>query len=161
MNGAGSKRNACTAHSLQQQDGSALFRDGADIGLLSSSKCPCAFGHASRELDMVVHGDDFVVAGCGDDLLCLLQKRNEKLGLVQGPGDDSEATVLNSCVTCSDSRLTWEADPRHAEQLTSVGVSTNEPRWREAARTPAPRPQCVVETCTLGIRPTRHRIRLQ
>ena len=41
---------------------------GTDIGLLSSSNCPCALGHSSRDLDMVVHGDDFIVAGCGDDL---------------------------------------------------------------------------------------------
>ena len=40
---------------------------GADIGLLSSTNCPCAFGHASRDSDMAVHGDDFIVAGCGDD----------------------------------------------------------------------------------------------
>ena len=30
-------------------------------------------------------------------------------------GYDSEATVLNRCVTFSDSGLTWEADPRYAE----------------------------------------------
>ena len=36
---------------------------GADMGLLCSSKCPCSFGHSSRDLDMVVHGDDFIVAG--------------------------------------------------------------------------------------------------
>ena len=41
---------------------------GADSGLLSSSNCPCASGHSSRGLDKVVHGDDFIVAGCGDDL---------------------------------------------------------------------------------------------
>ena len=28
---------------------------GADIGLLSSSNSPCAFGHSTRDLDMVVH----------------------------------------------------------------------------------------------------------
>ena len=65
------------------------------------------------------HGDDFVVAGDGDDLDWLSQKLNEKLELVQkarlGPGYDGEATVLNRCVTYSDSGLTWEADPRHAE----------------------------------------------
>ena len=32
-----------------------------------------------------------------------------------GPGYDGEATVLNRCVMYSDSGLTWEADPRHAE----------------------------------------------
>ena len=66
-----------------------------------------------------MHGDDFLVAGDGDDLDWLSQKLNEKLELVQrarlGPGYDSEATVLNRCVTFSDSGLTWEADPRHAE----------------------------------------------
>ena len=41
---------------------------GTDIGLLSSCNCPCAFGHSTRDLDMVVHGDDFIVAGDGDDL---------------------------------------------------------------------------------------------
>ena len=76
---------------------------GTDIGLLSSSNGPCAFGHSSRDLDMVVHGDDFIVAGDGDDLDWLSQKLNEKLELVQkarlGPGYNSEATVLNRCVT--------------------------------------------------------------
>ena len=50
----------------------------------------------------VVHGDDFIVAGDGDDLDWLSQKLNEKLDLVQkarlGPGHHSEATVLNRCV---------------------------------------------------------------
>ena len=49
-----------------------------------------------------MHGDDFIVAGCGDDLDWQSQKLNEKLELVQkarlGPGYDSEATVLNRCV---------------------------------------------------------------
>ena len=82
---------------------------GTDSGLLSSSNCVCAFGHSTRVLDIVVHGCDFIFAGDGDDLDLLLQKLNEKLELVQ------KATVLNRCVTYSDSGLTWEADPRHAE----------------------------------------------
>ena len=65
---------------------------GADIGLLRSRKCPCAFGNSSTDLHMVVHGDDFIVAGCGDDVDWLSQKLNEKLELVQnarlGPGYD-------------------------------------------------------------------------
>ena len=89
----------------------------ADIGLLSSSNCPCAFGHASRDLDMVVHGDDCIIAGSGDDLDWLSQKLNEN-ELVQKarqcPGHYREATALNRCVTYSDSG-TWEADPRRAE----------------------------------------------
>ena len=57
---------------------------------------------------MVVHGDDFIVAGDGDDLDWLLHKLNEKHELVQkarlGPGYDSEATVLNRCTATLDSR---------------------------------------------------------
>ena len=60
------------------------------------------FGHALRDWDMVVHGDDFIVAGCAGDLDWLSQKLDEKLELVQkaklGPGYDSEVTVLNRCV---------------------------------------------------------------
>ena len=67
-------------------------RVGADIGLLSASNCPCAFGRASRDFIIVLHGDDFLVAGCGDDLDWLSQKLNEKLAVVQkarlGPGYD-------------------------------------------------------------------------
>ena len=68
---------------------------------------------------MVLHGDDFIIAGDGDDLDWLSQKLDEKLELAQkarlGPGYDNEARVLNRCVTYGDSGLTWEADPRHAE----------------------------------------------
>ena len=66
------------------------------------------FGHG----DMVVHDDDFIVAGCGDDLDWLSQKLNEKLELVPkarlGPGYDSEATVLNRCVVDDDSGQSWQ-----------------------------------------------------
>ena len=64
----------------------------------------------------------------------------EKLELVQkarlGPGYDSEATVLNRCVTYSDSGLTREGDPRHAELAvakawTQGGASTDELRRRQ------------------------------
>ena len=106
---------------------------GTDIGLLSSSNCPCAFGHSARDLDMVVHGDDFIVVGDDDDLDWLSRKLNEKLELVQearsGPGSDSDATVLNRCVTYSDSGLTWEADPRHAElAIAEVGQQAARPQ---------------------------------
>ena len=108
-------------------------RVGTDSGLLSSSNCPCAFGHSSRDLDMVVHSDGFYIAGDGDDLNWLSQKLNEKLELARkarlGTGYDSEATVLNSCVTYSDSGLTWEADPQHAElAVAELGLQAARPQ---------------------------------
>ena len=149
----------------------------ADIGLLSSSNCPGAFGHVWRDLD--VHGDDFVDAGCGDDLYRRSQTLKEKLELVQkarfGRGYDSEATVLNRRVTYSDPGLTREADSRHADlaaaelglqsarpKVSLGGAKPNAPLCHEElkpdGRSP---PQRVSETGIPGIRPTRHRICLQ
>ena len=82
---------------------------------------------------MVVHGDDFIVAGDGDDFDRLSLKLNEKLELVQtarlGPGFASEATVLNRCVTYNDPGLAWEADPRHAElAVAELGLQAARPQ---------------------------------
>ena len=87
---------------------------------------------------MVVHGDDFMVAGCGDDLDWLSQKLNEKLELVQKarlePGYDSEAAVLNRCVIHKDSGLTWEAEPRHAElAVAELGLQAAPPQTSQDA----------------------------
>ena len=109
---------------------------GTDIGLLSSSNCPCAFGHSTRDLDMVVHGDDFIVSGDGDDLDWLFQKLNQKLELVQkaglGPGYDSEATVLNRCVTLG-SRGQLTRDTRHWQWL-SLDNKRRDPRRAQTAQ---------------------------
>ena len=66
--------------------------------------------HEARDLDMVVRGDDFIVAGSGEAFDWLSQKLKENLELAQrarlGPGLDNEAVVLNRCVTYSDIVLT-------------------------------------------------------
>ena len=101
-----------------------------------------AFGHGTRDLDMVVHGDDFIVAGCGKDFDWLSQKLSEQVELVQisglGPGYDGEATVLNRCVTYLGS---WPTTRRTSSDgaWTSGGASTHEPRRRHAERTTGPR----------------------
>ena len=95
------------ARFLLQQDGDTSFRKLVQT----------LAGLATRDLDMVSHGDDFIVAGDGDDFDMLSLKLNEKLELVQkarlgprlGPGYDSEAIVLNRCVTYNDPGLAWEA----------------------------------------------------
>ena len=77
-------------------------------------------GHSSRDLYMVVHVDDFIVAGCGDDLDWLSQKLNEKLELVQR---------ANRCVIYNESGLTWEADPRHAKlAVAELGLQSARPQ---------------------------------
>ena len=93
---------------------------GADIGLLSSSNLSMCVRTLNTRFG---HGDDFIVAGDGDDFDWLSLKLNEKLELVQktrlGPGYDRDATVLNRCVTYSDSELTREADLGHAQPARS------------------------------------------
>ena len=90
----------------------------------------------------VLHGDDFIFAGCGDHLDWLSQKLTEKLELVQkarlGPGYDSGATVLKRCVTYNDSGLTWEADPRHAElALAELGLQSARPQTSPSGAKPS------------------------
>ena len=102
---------------------------------------------------MVVHGDDFIIAGDGDDLDWLSLKLNEKLELVQkarlGPGYDSEATVLNRCVTYSDPGLAWEADPRHTElAVAELGLQESRMEGRLVGR-PVGRPIKTFR-CTKG-----------
>ena len=71
----------------------------AEVGLLSSRNCPCAFGCLTRDLDMVVHGDDVIVAGRGGDVDCVSQHLNENLEVQQatlGLGYTT-AKQLNRC----------------------------------------------------------------
>ena len=119
---------------------------GTDIGLLSSSNCPRAFGHSTRDL-VVVHCDDFIVAGDGDDLDWLIQKLNEKLELVQ-KARLGEATVLNRCVGHSESGLTREADPRHAElAVAELGLQATRPQTSPGGAKPsAPQDQEELES---------------
>ena len=54
------EENVCTARFLQQQDGNTLFRKLVQtLACSAQAGCPYAFRHSSRDLDMVVHGDDF------------------------------------------------------------------------------------------------------
>ena len=67
---------------------------------------------------------------------------NEKLELVQkarlGPGYDSEATVLNRCVTYSDSGVRREADPRHAELAAAeLGLQAARPQSNPGGAKPS------------------------
>ena len=120
---------------------------GADIGLLSSSSCPCTFGHASRDLDIVVDGDDFIVAGCGDDLDWLSQSERE----ARAGAESKIGTWLRQRGNCVETlrdvqRLWTDVGGRPATRSagsgrawTSVGTSTDEPWRRHAERTTGPR----------------------
>ena len=136
-------------------------------------------GHVSRDLDIVVYGDDFYRCWMRWRSRLTVTELDEKFGLTQkawlGSDYDSETKVLNWWVTYSDSGQTWEADPWNAElTVTDLGLddaSTNEFRRRQAERSTWPRrtwvwqteylSQRVSETDIAGIRPTRHLMCLQ
>ena len=71
------------ARFLQQQDGTTSFRKLVQTLPCSAQAIVHVPSDSTRDLDMVVHGDDFIVAGDGDDLDWLFQKLNEQLELVQ------------------------------------------------------------------------------
>ena len=116
---------------------------GADIGLLSSSNCPCAFGHSTRNLGMVTISSSLEMVmtsiGCYRNWMrssswC----RKARLGL----GHDSEASVLNRCVTYTDSGLTWEADPRDAElAVAELGLQAARPHTSSGGAKPSASPR--------------------
>ena len=54
-------------------------------------------GLAARDLDMVVHGDDFIVAGSGEDLDWLSQKLNCNLHSGSKPYWDQYTTMKQPC----------------------------------------------------------------
>ena len=85
------------AHFLQQQDGNTSFRKLVQTLVCSAQ----AIVHVRSDTQHEIW-----------TWLCMVTiSLNEKLELVQkarlGLGYDSEATMLNRCVTYSDSGLTW------------------------------------------------------
>ena len=86
---------------------------------------PCVFVHPTRELAVVVHGDDFVSLGAdgdldwlGDQLRSVYEfKHRGRLGPEKG--DDKSVRVLNRVIEWGDDEIRMEADQRHAEIVVS------------------------------------------
>ena len=72
---------------------------------------------------IVIHGDDFVVAGRDTDLEWVVTELSgkilmKKVGVLGGdPGDVQEMRVLNRVLRWEPWGIAYEADPRHAELL--------------------------------------------
>ena len=92
-------------------------------GFVRAVSSPVAFYHPSREIWVVVHGDDFVVTGVDEELdfvLALLQEHYEiknrgRLG--SGPKDVKEIDILGRKLQLHEWGISWEADPRHRKIL--------------------------------------------
>ncbi|CAE8646723.1 unnamed protein product, partial [Polarella glacialis] len=99
------------------------------MGFIAGIGSPCIFMHEERGLETSVHGDDFTTLGQEKDLLWFAEKLKERYEIkergIMGPDarDKKDMIILNRLVSWQDDKITWEADPRHAELLMhSAGV---------------------------------------
>ena len=69
----------------------------------------------------MVHGDDFTLLGYEHDLDAVTKEMKSwydlkaRATLGGEPGDDVAVTILNRLVTWTNGKLTYEADPKHAQ----------------------------------------------
>jgi len=91
------------------------FKKGVSTG--------CVFRHAERDVNIVVHGDDFTILGTVSDIYWVKNGLEEKYELkmrgVMGPPGmpetTQEITILNRVTRWTGEGIEYEADPRHAE----------------------------------------------
>ena len=93
-----------------------------DNGFNRTRACACTFRHAERDIDLIVHGDDFLSVADQDDLKWLgevLRKRFEISTNVIGHEDEDEKQmkILNRIITVEPNGYTYEPDSRHAELI--------------------------------------------
>lgn len=123
------------AHNWSEECSSALCA----AGFIRSIANPCLFKHIERDISVVVHGDDFMAVASEPDVMFVKKLPEDKYNIdteILGPGkeDKSRVRILNREVrwTVEDVRL--EADPRHAEIITTACRTESLQRFRGASR---------------------------
>ena len=92
-------------------------------GFVRGAASSCVFRHALRDLQCVVHGDDFTFCGCEADLKWATQQMETSfmIKIVGQLGPDAhdlqEIRILNRILRWTATGIDYEADPRHAELL--------------------------------------------
>ena len=97
-----------------------LSRHLISIGFVRGVGHTSVFHHPQKNLMVLVHGDDYVVAGEPADQKWLkeeLEKAYQIKTQILGPGGAKEGKVLNRVVAWTPKGWTYEADPRHAELI--------------------------------------------
>ena len=92
------------------------------LKFVKGESSPCSFHHPTRNIKVVVHGDDFVSEGKKSELIWFdteLKKSFELKTEVLGPdhGEVRELRILNRVLRWEKAGITWEADQRHAELI--------------------------------------------
>ena len=91
-------------------------------GFVGSRACACIFRHHDRDIDVMVHGDDFISTADGEDLLWLEGLLGSKFEISTSiigpePQDEKQLKVLNRIIVVEDQGYTYEPDARHAEVI--------------------------------------------
>ena len=92
------------------------------MGFVAGRASPCCFLHVSRNISLVVHGDDLNALGLKADLdwyeaqlaKCFKPKIQGILGEIC---QLKEMRILNRIITLTEEGLLYEADTRHHELL--------------------------------------------
>ena len=87
-------------------------------------KCnPCMCYHSRRDVRVLVHGDDFTVAGNDSELKYVTEvfqnKHNTKVRRILGsdPHDMKAMTILNRIVEWTNAGIQCKADPKHVDLI--------------------------------------------
>ena len=121
-----------------------------DMGFRSGASSPCVFFHPERNMTIVVHGDDFNALGTSADLdwyeKCLADNFEIKVRGRMGPGGDcTEIKILNRILTYSEKGLTYEADPRHIDLLSSsMGLTAANSLSTPGVKDPEPNYSAII-----------------
>lgn len=118
-----------------------------DYGFEQGRSAPTVFKHAEKDMEMVVHGDDFTVLGFEEDLDELVNAMQGwfeiKVRGMIGPdaGDKKEMTILNRKVEWLNWGIQITADKRHMEKMVEhfgldgkVSASVVSPGRRDESR---------------------------
>ena len=132
------------------RDAGAIWEDtyrGAleQMGFVSGIASPCCFSHPTRQISLVVHGDDFTSLGLQEDLDWLERDLALHFELkIRGRiGEDCSGPphirILNRIVTLTKDGLVYEADPRHVDLLAnSLGLTASNAVLTPGVKDPNP-----------------------
>ena len=101
------------------------------IGFVRGLSSPCLFHHPDRDIDTVVHGDDFTSLGEEKQLKLFTDKLKEIVMIKDrgtlGPDVNNlkESRFLNRIMAWESDGIRYEADQRHAKVIVKeMGVDT-------------------------------------
>ena len=89
-----------------------------ELGFVRGRTSPCLFRHETRNIRILVHGDDFVCLGPATELYKLREELSERW-LMKFRGmlgkECRDISILNRILRVTADGLEMEADPKHAE----------------------------------------------